>query len=154
MFQNSNLAYASTNKREIKLYELFDEYLQTLSSSSYTTIKYYIKDFKKFICNKNVSEVTVNDIQRYINYKKALNLKDTTIYRYYRFIKTIFNYAISHEYIEKNPCTGVTVKHTHHTHIRNIDYSRKYIKKLLRLFKNTKLYYIVLIAVHTRYAKD
>ncbi len=154
MFQSSNLAYASTNKREIKLYELFDEYLMTLSSSSYATIKYYIEDFKKFICNKNVSEVTVNDIQKYINYKKALNLKDTTIYRYYRFIKTIFNYAISHEYIEKNPCVGVKIKYTPRSHIRNIDYSRKFIKKLLKLFRHTKLYYVVLIAVHTRYAKD
>lgn len=154
MNYNSFLAYASTNKREIKLYELFDEYLQTLSSSSYTTIKYYIEDFKKFIFNKNVFDVTVNDIQKYINYKKALNLKDTTIYRYYRLLKTIFNYAISHEYIDKNPCANVSVKHAHRSHIKNIDYSRKYIKKLLKLFRNTKLYYIVLVAVHTRYAKS
>lgn len=148
----SKLTDVSTNERKIKLYELFDEYLETLSSSSYTTINYYIQDFKKYISNKNVSRINVNDIQKYINSKKSANLKETTVYRYYRLLKTIFNYAISHEYIEKNPCCGVSIKHALRSYIKNIDYSRKYIKKLLKLFKNTKLYYIVLVALHTRNA--
>lgn len=105
MLNNTNLALvASTSKREIDLYTLLDEYLITVSKESAKSISYYIGDFKKFLENKYISNVTVNDIQRYINYKSSLNLKDTTIYRYYRMLKTIFNYAVSHEYIEKNPC--------------------------------------------------
>lgn len=90
---------------DILLYDLFNEYLNSISKSSSECIKYYIKDFKNFfIQNKHISCITVNDIQKYINYKRSFNLKDTTLYRYYRMIKTIFNYAISHEYLEKNPC--------------------------------------------------
>lgn len=152
MIANTSLTLVSTNEREILLYDLFNEYLNSISINSRETISYYIKDFKKFICNKSISEVNVNDIQKYINYKRSINLKDTSIYRYYRMLKTIFNYAISHEYIEKNPCMGVSVKHKPRGSIRNIDYSKKYIRKLLKLYKNTKLYYIVLIAIHTRYA--
>lgn len=155
MLQSNNLVlFASTNERQILLYELFDKYLKTLSSSSYNTIKYYIEDFKKHMGNKYILDITVDDIQYYINYKKDLNLKDSTIYRYYRMLKTIFNYAISHKYLKENPCVGVKVKHQLRCALKNINYSKSYIKKLLKLYKHTNLYYIVLIALHSRYEKS
>ncbi len=105
MLASSNLVQvASTYERKITLYDLFDEYLKSLNKSSADNIKYYIRDFKNIIENKQIEDVSVNDIQLYLNYKKNMNLKSTTIFRYYRMLKTIFNYAISHNYIDKNPC--------------------------------------------------
>lgn len=105
MLENTNLALiASTNKRKITLNDLFDEYLETLSGSSRASIYYYVRDFKNFINVEYIVDVTIDDVQKYINYKKAMNLKDSTIFRYYENLKTIFNYAISHEYIDSNPC--------------------------------------------------
>ena len=106
MLVQSNLALvASTNERKITLYDLFDRYLKSVSKASADNIKYYINDFKELIEDKDLVDVTVDDIQFYIDYKKSLKLKDTTIYRYYRVLVTIFNYAVSHEYIDKNPCS-------------------------------------------------
>lgn len=105
MISTSNLALvASTNEREITLHDLCDMYLQILSKSSLKSIKYYLQDFENFISNKYISDITVNDIQSYVNFKKAINIKNTSIYRYFSSLKTLFNYAISHEYIDKNPC--------------------------------------------------
>jgi len=152
MLTRSTLAFtASTNERKIKLLNLCNEYLESVSSSSATTIDYYLKDFLKFVSNKYVTDITVDDIQKYINYKKSNNLKDTTIYRCYRILKTLFNYAVSHEYLSANVCENVKVKHAKSS-MHDIDYSKKYIKRLLKLFKHTDLYYVVLVAVHARYA--
>lgn len=154
MLSSNNLALvASTNERQISLYDLFDEYLNCLKENSKRTIKYYIEDFKRTVSNKLLSQVDVNDIQKYINTKVAQNLKDSSIYRYYRMLRTVFNYAISHNYIKENPCDGIKLAFSLGD-IRNIDYSKRYIRKLKKLFKKTKLYFFVVLDLHTRYAKS
>lgn len=105
MLENTNLALvASTSKRKITLHDLFDKYLKTLSASSRSTIRYYTRDFENFTKVEYAADITIDDIQEYIDYKKDMNLEDSTIFRYYENLTTIFNYAISHEYITKNPC--------------------------------------------------
>lgn len=135
-------------------YDLLEEYLQCLSFNSAKTYKSYINDIKQFISNQELHNITTADIQKYINFKKALNLKATTIYRYYRIIKTIFNYAVANNYIEKNPCDFVVVTRVRYSQVRDVDYSIRYIRKLIKLFKKTNLYYVVLVALHTRNAKN
>jgi len=151
----SSLALATnTYERQMMLYDLFDEYLKSLKEESSKTYQTYINDFKNFFENKDLYEVNVNDIQKYINYKVKSKLKDVTVYRYYSILKTIFNYAISHEYLQKNPCKGVKVKFAIRSEMRKINYSKKYIKKIKKTFKKTKLYYIVYTALHTRNEKN
>lgn len=141
-------------EKKITLYNLFDEYLSTLRQNTATTYQFYINDFKCFIEDKELQDVNVNDIQKYINYKVKSKLKDVTVYRYYSMLKTIFNYAISHEYLQKNPCVGVKVKYAVRSDMRKINYSRRYIRKVSKLFKKTRLYYIVFTALHTRNEKN
>lgn len=141
-------------EKKITLYNLFDEYLSTLRQNTATTYQFYINDFKCFVEDKELQDVNVNDIQKYINYKVKSKLKDVTVYRYYSILKTIFNYAISHEYLQKNPCKGVKVKFAIRSEMRKINYSKKYIKKIKKTFKKTKLYYIVYTALHTRNEKN
>lgn len=147
---------SSTNiaEKKITLYNLFDEYLSTLRQNTATTYQFYINDFKNFFENKDLYEINVNDIQKFVNYKVKLKLEDVTVYRYYSILKTIFNYAISHEYLQKNPCVGVKVKFAIRSEMRKINYSKKYIKKIKKTFKKTKLYYIVYTALHTRNEKN
>lgn len=104
MYYHNTLVSTSTNKRQKMLYEIFDEYLNSLTKISYRTIYYYVRDFKKLVKDKYIADVDINDIQKYINYKYDTQLKDTTVYKSYCILKTIFNYAIAHEYIVKNPC--------------------------------------------------
>lgn len=151
----SSLALATnTYERQMMLYDLFDEYLKSLKEESSKTYQTYINDFKNFFENKDLYEVNVNDIQKFVNYKVKLKLEDVTVYRYYSILKTIFNYAISHEYLQKNPCVGVKVKYAVRSKMRKINYSRRYIRKVSKLFKNTSLYYIVYTALHTRNEKN
>lgn len=49
---------------------------------------------------------------------------------------------------------GIKVKHVYRNEIRDIDYSKKYIRSLKKLFKQTRLYYFVLLALHTRNEKS
>lgn len=88
----------------ILLSDLISEYLLSVAQTSVKSLSYYLNDFLLYCTNKHIDDITVNDIQHYINNKQNQELKDTTIYRYYSNIKTLFNYAISHECLEKNPC--------------------------------------------------
>ena len=86
----SSLALATnTYERQMMLYDLFDEYLKSLKEESSKTYQTYINDFKNFFENKDLYEINVNDIQKFVNYKVKLKLEDVTVYRYYSILKTI-----------------------------------------------------------------
>ena len=143
-----------TYERKMTLYDLFDKYLSSLRKSTATNYQCYINDFKSFFKNKDLYDVNVNDIQEFVDYKVSLELKEVTVYRYYSILKTIFNYAISHEYLQTNPCKNVKIKFSIRSDMRKINYSRRYIRKVIKLFNKTKLRFIVLTAVHTRNEKN
>lgn len=138
----------------MKLYDLFDLYLENTvySSNTYKTVSNYIsKIYKNYFKNIDLEEITSVNIANFIKFEQALGLKDITIYTYYKILNIIFNFAIKNNFISKNPCNNVHVKHVSYVP-RNLDYSKKYIKQLLKLFKNTKFYALVFLDLHTRNA--
>lgn len=157
---STNLALAKSinfNKRNLGLFDLFDEYYENYHHSNTTKyeIKLMIMNFKNFFRhNKLITEITVDDIQSYVNYEYCFNkLKDSTVYLRYQRLKAIFNYAIKKEYLTNNPCKNVNVKRVYYVR-RKIDCSRRFIKKILRLFKKTNLYQLIYLDLHTGLRKE
>lgn len=139
----------------MKLYDLFDMYLENSSfaDSTHKCVQNYIeKIYKSYFKNIEIKELTTNDINSFIRFEKATMIKDITIYTYFKQLKIIFNYAIKYELLEKNPCTNAQIKRVVYVK-RNLDYSKRYIKQLLKLFKNNRLYTLVLLDIHTRNEK-
>lgn len=139
----------------MKLYDLFETYLKNcnLANNTYKCVENYIeKIYKAYFRNIEITEITTNDINRFIRFEKATMIKDVTIYTYFKQLKTIFNYAIKNELLEKNPCANAQIKSVIYVK-RNLDYSKRYIKQLLKLFKNHALYSLILLDIHTRNEK-
>lgn len=135
----------------MKLYNLFEKFLEnsTFAHSTYNNFSRFIeKVCKPFFKDKDIKEITDNDISSFIKLQKAAGLKDVTIYSYYKQLRIIFNYALRHNWIAENPCNNVSVKKVTSVE-RNLDYSKKYIRQLLKLFKNSPLYPVVFLDLHT-----
>ncbi len=152
MLASHSLALMTSTHKRMLLSQLIDEYLSSINLEESHIKRYELNDFMKFTSDKLISDITIHDIQNYISFKQSRNLKSTTIYKYLCILRVLFNYAISHKYIKENPCEGILVNYKSKKNTHTIDYSKKYIRKILELFKNTNLYYVVLIALHTRYA--
>lgn len=139
----------------MELYDLFEAYLENkvLAESTKRSLEGDIKNvYKPFFRNVEIEQITTDDICRFINFKKATCVKNITIYGYYRRLSAFFNYAIQRDLLTKNPCKNVNVEHISYVK-RDLDYSKRYIKELIKLFKNTKFYYMVLFDLHTRITK-
>lgn len=152
------------------LYDLFDEYIYNYhyeNSSKYNVMsnishykKYFIEEENKGTegsientenkgTNKDISEYTEDDIIGFVNYEYSKNYASKTIFNRVSRLKTIFNYAIRKKYITFNPCDDIKIKSS--TSIpKDLDYSRKFIRKLKKIFKKTKLHMYVYVALHTR----
>ena len=152
MVSSSNLALvASTNERQISLYDLFDFYLETITNrNSYYTTKNLLTTYKRYFYNRNARDLDTVEIQKFVNYHKRRDISELTLYNYFKVLKSVFNFAIHNNFIDKNPCDNVKIKHVYKKD-RIIIYSRKYLKQLLKLYKHTYIYYCVLIALHTRH---
>ena len=64
-----------------------------------------IKNIKDIISDKNVDEITTDDIQGYLN--SQVEYSDSTIKKLKEQFGQAFNYAINKGYISKNPMLGV-----------------------------------------------
>ena len=140
----------------MKLYDLFDLYLESAiySPNTYKTVSNYIsKIYKDYFKNVDLEEITSINIAGFIKFEQAIKLRDNTIYTYYKILKIIFNFAIKNNFIAENPCKNVHVKHVSYVP-RNLDYSKKYIKQLLKLFKKTEFYTLVFLDLHTRITQN
>lgn len=79
------------------------EQKQTRSAS---TIRYYGTELKKFIAfagNIDVSEITPDLLEKYHAYMVSEGNSNNTVWKAFKFIKTIINKAIAKGLIEKNP---------------------------------------------------
>lgn len=154
----------------MKLFDLFDEYIRnyhyenTSKHEAMSNISHYKKYFiekenksteesaenaEKKGVNKDISEYTQEDIQNFVNYEYYCNYSRKTIFNRLNRLKAIFNYAIRKKYILSNPCNDIEIKSS--TSIpKDLDYSKKFIRKLKKIFKKTKLRMYVYVALHTR----
>lgn len=154
MLENTNLALvASTSKRQITLYELFDEYLRnySYSNNSKYNAEHYILKIKKYFKDIDINDINRDLVQDYINHLTCIEcLGKSYINNLFSRLKAVLNYAISKNYIEYNVCDN-KVKFERVRHVkRSIDFSKKFIRKILKMFKKTYMYNIVYFDLQTR----
>ena len=104
MLASHSLALMTSTHKRMLLSQLIDEYLSSINLEESHIKRYELNDFMKFTSDKLISDITIHDIQNYISFKQSRNLKSTTIYKYLCILRVLFNYAISHKYLEENPC--------------------------------------------------
>ena len=64
-------------------------------------------EFSNYLKNKNINNITSNDIRKYINYLNDNNDKDRTIARKVVSIRTFFDYLMKNKIISENPCEKI-----------------------------------------------
>lgn len=76
---------------------------------SKNTKEAYEKDLKEFYnyINKDISNITDNDIRKYINYLSDNKIKERSIARKIVSIRTFFDYLMQYSKIKENPCEKI-----------------------------------------------
>lgn len=90
----------------MKLIDQFLNYLEFEQNYSSYTIKNYqidLKEFKKFIQNKEISLIEYNDIREYLLYLFDKKYKKKTIARKVSSLRSFFKYLYSENIIKDNP---------------------------------------------------
>lgn len=90
----------------MKLIDQFLNYLEFEQNYSSYTIKNYqidLKEFKKFIQNKDISLIEYNDIREYLLYLFDKKYKKKTIARKVSSLRSFFKYLYSENIIKDNP---------------------------------------------------
>ena len=95
----------------MKLINQFLNYLEFEQNYSSYTIKNYqidLKEFKKFIQNKDISLIEYNDIREYLLYLFDKKYKKKTIARKISSLRSFFKYLYSENIIKNNPMTLIS----------------------------------------------
>ena len=112
----------SKNKADRIFGEVWQEYLKTLNNAKGTLANkiFAAKHFLPIFQNKDITSLTVTDIERYslkrkletLNAPKNAEKREQEInYRWINLeittLRHFFNFCIKRNYIDKNPCTGI-----------------------------------------------
>lgn len=95
----------------MKLINQFLNYLEFEQNYSSYTIKNYqidLKEFKKFIQNKDISLIEYKDIREYLLYLFDKKYKKKTIARKISSLRSFFKYLYSENIIKNNPMTLIS----------------------------------------------
>jgi len=137
--------------KNIYFYDLLDYFLEyyaktNLSAVTYYTYKNYINAiYKKYIADKKLTDLNLQDFYYFL--KKIKKLKNITQCTYIKVLKRIFNFAVEENFIKENPLKILRTRKI--KNIKQLDFTKKDIRKFLNAFKKTKIYLIVLIALST-----
>lgn len=141
----------------IKLYDLLDEWfnehvLVYNADNTQFLRKQYIVIYKKNFENKNIRDITSTDVNNYV--KRNKRLSKTTLYSQIKILSSIFNYAIRKKYLEYNVCKDINFSTLKKPKPIYVNYSKRYVKNILKLYKNTKIHLPVLLALETGMRKE
>lgn len=132
------------------LFQLFDEWFNehVLVYNAENTIflrKQYIIIYKKNFENKDITDITSTDVNNYV--KRNKHLSRTTLYSQIKILSSIFNYAIRKKYLEYNVCKEINFKSLKKPKMIYVNYSKKYVKQIIKLFKKTDLFLAIYIYI-------
>ena len=122
-------------KSDHSLFDLINRYIAhiKLNNKSWRSKETHLKAFARFMKDKNLSAITLQDCQNFHKQliekpiTKTKYMKRSTVNRYFSTIKHMFNRAIDWNMIQKNP--GQRIKqHTESPRLRF--YSQKEIERL------------------------
>jgi len=78
-----------------------------LSNNTKMAYERDLKAFSLYLNNKNIENITANDIKSYISYLNDIKEKDKSIARKIVSIKTFFDYLMKERVIKVNPCEKI-----------------------------------------------
>lgn len=78
-----------------------------LSNNTKMAYERDLKAFASYLNNKNIENITVNDIKDYIGYLNNIKEKDKSIARKIVSIRTFFDYLMKNKIIIVNPCEKI-----------------------------------------------
>lgn len=139
--------YDITKKQVYYLEDLIADFRE-YAKAHYTkpkTFDYVIDKFYKLVGNKNVEQITISDIEKYINSRLG-KIKNSSINREVDNIRRLFSLAIENKRIAVNPCS--TLKK-----LRIENPSERYLTKdeevRLLAICNPTMKAIIITALHT-----
>lgn len=136
-------------KYEIENYINYIYIEKKLSDNTKVAYETDLYDFCLFLKNKDISNITSNDIRNYINFISNNN-KDKTIARKVVSIRTFFNYLMKEKKIDINPCEKIELPKIKKTLPKIL--TEEEINKLLDFNPNTALEYRNYAMIHILYA--
>ena len=108
--------------------------MNIISDTQYNRVLRSIKKIEEsFIANKNIDEITTEDVQGYLN--SQVNYSDSTIKKLKEQFGQAFNYAINKGYIVKNPMLEVirpkSLKDSPEIRAMTIDEETKFVNYII-----------------------
>ena len=106
-------ATAELAKKSVILFEnmiddFFFEESKRVKISTHDEYKYYFKNhITPFFKEKEITSITSKDIQAWQNNMLKKNLMNSTINKVYRVLRSYFDFLVTFEYININPCNKI-----------------------------------------------
>jgi len=100
------------------LYELIEEFLRYLlidKGYSANTIESYRRDLTKFLNynkNKNINDISNNDLKEYVKYLNKENLNEKSISRNISSLKSFYKFLVIDKKINTNPAESIYIPKT------------------------------------------
>lgn len=139
------------DKNKITIQELLDLWLVTkkanISPKTYSFYKCMIKIINKDLGNKKAMKLKTEDIELAINKVLDDGISPTTAGHYYTVLNIAYNWAITRDYVVKNPC--LLIKKPKKDKKEMQVYNQDQLDKLLDAIKDYTLYPPVLLAATT-----
>lgn len=144
-------------KEEMRFSDLCNEYFEIYASNKLksSTVRLYERVSRIYLIpsfgNKRLKEISKSVLTDFFCGLEKRGLKTSTIRTFFIAMQSIWNYAMSQDYIKNNPCVGVILPNT----VGKLDKSKKYltteeIPRFLENFKsNDTLSIIVKLLLHT-----
>jgi site-specific recombinase XerD len=127
----------------ITLAEFFDEYQnwvsQNRAGSTYNTLTQIVPKLKDAVGNKQLSAITVREMDNFIDYCRSRGNKPTTINIAIRTIKAAFTKAATWNYLKESPFKGYSQVKFYKTNPRFIDETEK-IEEVFKVIGENRRY--------------
>ncbi|SQB33960.1 tyrosine-type recombinase/integrase [Clostridium cochlearium] len=141
----------SKDKEKITVKELFELWLQTKKNNISPNTYQFYNNCSKMMCNeignKNVRKLKPEHIELMLNKVIDNGVTSSTARHYYNVLNNAFNWAITREYVVKNPC--ILVEKPKENKIEMKVYNEEQLYKLLNRIKHMTCYIPVMLAATT-----
>ena len=111
--------YRLKRNRKINYLDFFQDYIDSYTKKDFRMVQLALNRFKDFLMDTpeynmfakmiKPEQITKDMVTEYTEYLKSRSVGEGAKSIYQRF-KKVINYAMEHDVIMKNPCTGVTIK--------------------------------------------
>jgi len=122
-----------------------------VSDSSYKVYSSTFKKLKTFFKARNIEDITIKELEDFVDDLKANELHNTTINNVIQYVKLFYSFAIKRNYISKNPSIALEPLKTM-KNLNKSNFTDEEIHKIINHIEENEdpLYYVIFnIAIYT-----